>query len=152
MKKTIVGLFLITGVVAVVCVKAQLRRDGPTGPRDEEQAIRNVPAQFYEGWNAHDVDKMVSIYAEDIDHINVFGQWHKGKADIRKDLTMVHTGPGRNIQRKPVIEKIRLLTGCCGGASIHHPGVRVEPGRTDSRDVRSREAERWLGSRQLHQR
>jgi uncharacterized protein (TIGR02246 family) len=52
---------------------------------------------------------MVSIYAEDIDHINVFGQWHKGKADIRKDLTMVHTGPGRNSQRKPVVEKIRLL-------------------------------------------
>ena len=105
-------LFLITGVVAlvaVVCVKAQVRRDGPIGSRDEEQAIRNFLAQFYEGWNAHDVDKMVSIYAEDIDHINVFGQWHRGKADIRKDLTMVHTGPGRNSQRKPVVEKIRLL-------------------------------------------
>ena len=75
-------LFLITGVialVAVVCVKAQVRRDGPTGLRDEEQAIRHFLAQFYEGWNAHDVDKMVSIYAEDIDHINVFGQWHKGR-------------------------------------------------------------------------
>ena len=104
-------LFLITGVVAlvaVVCVKAQVQPNA-TSPRDEEQAIRNFLAQFYEGWNAHDVDKMVSIYAEDIDHINVFGQWHKGKADIRRDLTMVHTGPGRNSQRKPVVEKIRLL-------------------------------------------
>ena len=105
-------LFLTTGIaalVAVVCVKAQVRPNAPTSPRDEEQAIRNFLAQFYEGWNAHDVDKMVSIYAEDIDHINVFGQWHKGKADIRRDLTMVHTGPGRNSQRKPVVEKIRLL-------------------------------------------
>jgi uncharacterized protein (TIGR02246 family) len=110
--QTMRRLFLITGVVAlvaVVCVQAQVRRDGPTGPHAEEQAIRNFLAQFYEGWNAHDVDKMVSIYAEDIDHINVFGQWHKGKADIRKDLTMLHTGPGRNSQRKPVVEKIRLL-------------------------------------------
>jgi uncharacterized protein (TIGR02246 family) len=106
-------LLLITGLVAllaVVCAHAQVRRDGPTDARDEEQAIRHVLAQFYEGWNAHDADKMVSIYADDIDHINVFGQWHKGKADIRKDLTMVHTGPGRNSQRKPVVEKIRLLS------------------------------------------
>jgi uncharacterized protein (TIGR02246 family) len=105
-------LFRVTGVVAllgVVCINAQVRREGPSGQRDEEQAIRSFLAQFYEGWNAHDVDKMVSIYAEDIDHINVFGQWHKGKAAIRKDLTMVHTGPGRNSQRKPVVEKIRFL-------------------------------------------
>jgi uncharacterized protein (TIGR02246 family) len=51
-----------------------------------------------------------SIYADDIDHINVFGEWHKGKTEIRRDLTFVHQGIGRNSQRVPVIEKIRLLT------------------------------------------
>jgi methyltransferase (TIGR00027 family)/uncharacterized protein (TIGR02246 family) len=77
---------------------------------DEEQAIQRVLATFYEGWNAHDPDKMISIYAEDIDHINVFGEWHKGKAAIRKDIAFVHAGPGRHSQRKPTVEKIRLLT------------------------------------------
>jgi uncharacterized protein (TIGR02246 family) len=102
--------FAAVAVVAAVCSMAQVRPDVPVAAADEEQAIRSFLARFYEGWNAHDVDKMVSIYADDIDHINVFGEWHKGKAEIRRDLTFVHTGVGRNSQRKPVIEKIRLLT------------------------------------------
>lgn len=76
---------------------------------DEEQAIRSVLAAFYEGWNTHDPDKMISIYAEDVDHINVFGEWHKGKPAIREDLQFLHAGPGRHSQRKHTIEKIRLL-------------------------------------------
>jgi uncharacterized protein (TIGR02246 family) len=102
-------LFLVTGVVALVAVVCGHAQVGPTGLRDEEQSIRNLLATFYEGWNAHDLEKMVSIYSEDIDHINVFGIWNKGKTEIRKDLTRVHTGSGRNSQRKYVIEKIRLL-------------------------------------------
>jgi uncharacterized protein (TIGR02246 family) len=58
----------------------------------EEQAIRQVLARFYDGWNEHDVEKMVSVYAEDIDHINVFGEWHKGKASIAEDLRLLHEG------------------------------------------------------------
>ena len=77
---------------------------------EEEQAIRNVLARFYEGWNAHDVDEMVSIYAEDIDHINVWGEWNKGKQAVRKDLAAIHSASARNSQRKPTIEKIRILT------------------------------------------
>lgn len=97
-------------VVAVVFSMAQVRPDVPVAAADEDRAIRAFLARFYEGWKAHDVDKMVSIYADDIDHINVFGEWHKGKTEIRRDLTFLHTGPGRNSQRKPVVEKIRLLT------------------------------------------
>lgn len=77
--------------------------------RSPEDEVRATLAVFYEGWNAHDPDKMVSIYSEDVDHINVFGEWHKGKADIHRDLTFVHTGSGRFSQREPTIEKIRLI-------------------------------------------
>ena len=65
---------------------------------------------FMGGWNAHDVDEMVSIYAEDIDHINVWGEWNKGKQAVRKDLAAIHSASARNSQRKPTIEKIRILT------------------------------------------
>jgi uncharacterized protein (TIGR02246 family) len=78
---------------------------------EEEQAIRTVLARFYDGWNAHDPDAMVSIYSEDIDHINVFGEWHKGKASIREDIVAIHSASARNSQRKYSIEKIRFLTG-----------------------------------------
>lgn len=78
----------------------------------DEQAIREVLKRFYDGWNVHDPEMMVSAYAEDIDHIDVFGEWHKGKADIRKDLEFMHgpNGPARTSQKKYVVEKIRIMT------------------------------------------
>lgn len=81
-------------VAAMVCTGAQVK------PADEEQAIGQALATFYEGWNAHDPAKMVSTYAEDVDHINVFGEWHKGKAAIREDLALLHAGPARNSHKK----------------------------------------------------
>src|SRR4249920_165440 len=59
---------------------------------EEDRAIRQVLARFYDGWNTHDVGKMLSVYAEDIDHINVFAEWHKGKESIGQDLQLVHNG------------------------------------------------------------
>ena len=78
----------------------------------DEQAIREVLKRFYDGWNAHDPEMMVSAYAEDIDHIDVFGEWHKGKAEIRKDIEFMHgpNGPARTSQKKYVVEKIRMMT------------------------------------------
>jgi uncharacterized protein (TIGR02246 family) len=98
-------------VVAMLVIIAGVMSVAAQSPSSsEEQAIRKTLGRFYEGWNAHDPDMMVSIYADDIDHINVFGEWHKGKASIRKDIAMIHTGPSRHSQRRPTIEKIRLLT------------------------------------------
>ena len=84
------------------------RTQSPT----DEQAIRDVLKRFYDGWNAHDPEMMVSAYADDVDHIDVWGEWHKGKAEIRKDITWLHgpEGPARTSQKKYVVEKIRLMT------------------------------------------
>lgn len=90
-------------VVAAVSAGAQ-----PKSP-PEEQAVRAVLARFYDGWNEHDADKMVSAYAEDIDHINVFGEWQKGRATVRDELARLHAGPLRSSQKTYRIEKIRFL-------------------------------------------
>ena len=76
---------------------------------NEEQAIRVVLARFYDGWNAHDADMMVSAYAEDIDHIDVFGEWQRGRAVLRAELARLHAGPLSNSQKKYTVEKIRFL-------------------------------------------
>jgi len=91
-------------LVAVFCPTAQVK------PGNDEQAIRTVLATFYDGWNTHDAAKMASAYAEDIDHINVFGEWHKGRAEMRDELARLHAGPLRGSQKKHVVEKIRFLT------------------------------------------
>ena len=52
---------------------------------------------------------MVSAYADDIDHINVFGEWHQGKASIKGDIVRLHAGPAKNSHKDYTIEKMRFL-------------------------------------------
>jgi uncharacterized protein (TIGR02246 family) len=120
MKRSCVVLAL--ALTTVSGTSAQVR-PADVKPTEEDQAIRGVLATFYEGWNAHDLDKMVSVHAEDVDVINVFGQWHKGKAAIRNDLALVHAGPGRDSQRAHVVEKIRWLG--TGIAAVQVSGSQV---------------------------
>ena len=75
----------------------------------DETEIRDLLARFYEGWNTHDTEKMISLYADDIDHINTFGRWNKGKQAIKEDLIQFHARPGKNSQKTYKIEKIRFV-------------------------------------------
>jgi uncharacterized protein (TIGR02246 family) len=98
---------LLVPVLLVVTVVAS---HGQGGSADDEKAIRQTLATFYEGWNAHDADMMVSAYADDIDHIDVFGEWQMGKPRMRNEIATIHNGPLRNSQKRHVVEKIRWLT------------------------------------------
>jgi uncharacterized protein (TIGR02246 family) len=95
--------------VGVLCASAQVKPQDQNGSPNEDQAIRVVLARFYDGWNTHDADKIASAYAEDIDHIDVFGEWHKGRETMRNELARLHAGPLRNSQKKYTVEKIRFL-------------------------------------------
>jgi len=94
---------------SVLCTDAQIQSQDGNASQSEEQSIRAVLAQFYEGWNTHDANKMVSVYAEDIDHINVFGEWQKGREVLRAELARLHAGPLSTSQKQYTIEKIRFL-------------------------------------------
>jgi len=63
---------------------------------------------FYEGWNTHDADKMTSVYTDDIDNVDTYGEWHKGKAEIREDIVQLHAS-GRDLRKTYTVEKIRFL-------------------------------------------
>jgi uncharacterized protein (TIGR02246 family) len=104
-----ISVTLTLVLAALLCAGAQVKPQDQTSSSNEEQAVRAVMARFFEGWNTHDADKMVSAYAEDIDHIDVFGEWHKGRETMRKELARLHAGPLKNSQKKFMIEKIRFL-------------------------------------------
>ncbi|HLO60317.1 MAG TPA: SgcJ/EcaC family oxidoreductase [Bacteroidales bacterium] len=95
--------------ISVICTLPASVLFAQTANSEEEKAIKDVLGRFYEGWNTHDVDKMISVYAEDIDHINTHAQWHKGKAAIKDDLIQFHSGPGKNSYKTYTIEKIRFI-------------------------------------------
>src|SRR5882757_8234438 len=93
----------------LICAGAQVKPEGQLSSPNEEQAIRAVLARFFEGWNTHDADKMVSVYDEDIDHIDVFGEWHKGRKTMRDELARLHAGPLSHSEKQYTVEKIRFL-------------------------------------------
>lgn len=97
-------------LVPTLLVVTAVWSNGQQAPAGEEQAIRQALAAFYEGWNAHNADMMVSVYADDVDHINVFGEWQMGKARMRDELAAIHEGPLRNSAKRHVVEKVRWLT------------------------------------------
>lgn len=88
---------------------AGAQTDSLTGRAAEEYAIRTLLARFYAGWNAHEANEMVSVYADDIDHINVFGEWRRGKEFLRPEISEFLAGPGRNSQKTYTVEKIRFV-------------------------------------------
>jgi uncharacterized protein (TIGR02246 family) len=96
-------------IATTLVVAASLNAASQIAPAGEEQAIGKVLGTFYAGWNEHDADKMVSAYAEDIDHVNVFGEWQKGRETVRAELARLHAGPLRNSQKAYTIEKIRFI-------------------------------------------
>jgi uncharacterized protein (TIGR02246 family) len=97
-------------VLTLMCVPIAGAQPSSAGSRAvEEQAVRAVLARFYEGWNAHDADKMVSVFADDVDHINVFAEWRRGKELLRDEIREFHAGPGRNSQKTYTVEKIRFV-------------------------------------------
>ena len=96
-------------VITMLFVAAAVNAASQIAPAGEEQVIRRVLATFYAGWNEHDADKMVSAYAEDIDHIDVFGEWQKGRATLRDELARLHAGPLGTSQKTYRVEKIRFL-------------------------------------------
>jgi len=97
-------------LVPVLLIATAVWSHGQSDVAGEERAIRQTLATFYQGWNAHDANMMVSAYADDVDHINVFGEWQMGKARMREELAAIHKGPLRNSVKRHVVEKIRWLT------------------------------------------
>jgi len=104
-RQHIAGLCMALAAIYAMSASARPQSDKV----QEEQAIRDVLARFYEGWNAHDANKMVSVYADDVDHINTYAEWHKGKPAIKDSITRFHAGPGKNSDKTFTIEKIRFI-------------------------------------------
>jgi uncharacterized protein (TIGR02246 family) len=70
-------IFLLAAVLTVPCaVHAQTKAD--------EAAVRRIPQAFVAGWANHDGHQLAMIMAEDVDFVNVGGDWLHGRADFER--------------------------------------------------------------------
>ena len=110
MKKYLRNTACLCLYLTLICVLPQSIVFGQSVNSGEDKAIRALVTHFYEGWNAHDVEKMISVYSDSIDHVNAFGEWHTGNQRMRKELTQFHAGPGgKNSHKTITVEKIKFI-------------------------------------------
>ena len=103
MKKYLNFYFAITFILSASLLFGQ------SGNVKEDADIRGVITRFYDGWNVHDADKMVSVYDDSIDHINAFAEWRTGRQTLKEELIKFHAGPGKDSYKTITIEKVKFI-------------------------------------------
>ena len=90
------ALAMLAGVVLVTTGFAT--RHSATGNTpaalgaDDEAAVRAVVNEFADSWNRHDMKAMHAVDTEDVEWINVVGQYWRGKETVFNGHTAIHKG------------------------------------------------------------
>jgi len=57
---------------------------------NNESAVGEVIAQLVDTWNRHDMRAFASLFAEEADFVDVFGNWFKSRVEIEAALSARH--------------------------------------------------------------
>jgi len=91
--------------------------------KDDETAVRNVPQAFAAAWANHDGRQLGMVMAEDVDFVNVNGEWLHGRADFTLIHSRLLSGRFKDSTFKPLEVKVRFLRP---GQAVLHWNWRVE--------------------------
>lgn len=72
-------------------------------------AIREVAATMAEAWNRDDTKALSVLFAEDAEFIDVHGSFWKGRKNIEKALTTIHSSSYRGTKIKSTSTEIRFV-------------------------------------------
>jgi len=92
---------LVVLLVAECAVHAQTKSD--------EAAVRNVPKAFAAAWAKHDGQALGKIMSEDVDFVNVHGEWLQGRANFVLFHTHLLAGRFGESTLTPMETSVRFL-------------------------------------------
>jgi uncharacterized protein (TIGR02246 family) len=99
MKKCFSCLVLI--LVFITYAKAQMKSD--------ETMVRGVPYAFTAAWAKHDGHELAKIMADNVDFVNVGGDWLHGRPDFELYHTRLLSGPFKQSSLKVLDTAVRFL-------------------------------------------
>ena len=99
--KQLLRNLLVVLVVAECTVHAQSKAD--------EAAVHNVPQAFAAAWATHDGQQLAKIMSEDVDFVNVAGDWLHGKKDFALFHSRLLSGRFKTSTLTPLQISVRLL-------------------------------------------
>jgi uncharacterized protein (TIGR02246 family) len=77
--------------------------------RNDDTAVRNVPREFAAAWAKHDGHLLAMTMSEDVDFVNVGGDWLHGRADFELYHTRLLSGRFRDSILTPLETSVRFL-------------------------------------------
>lgn len=75
----------------------------------DETAIREIVKKMEAGWNAKDASREIPLYIEDVDYINSYGAFIKGREEIAEGHRRIYSTIYKDTTLTLTIEKIRFL-------------------------------------------
>jgi uncharacterized protein (TIGR02246 family) len=75
----------------------------------DEAAVRQVPQAFAAAWAKHDGHQLATIMAEDVDFVNVGGDWLRGRADFETYHSRLLSGRFKESTLAPLDVAARFL-------------------------------------------
>ena len=115
------GVLLVAGCVAgLPTLNAQNKTD--------EAAVRAVPQAFAAAWAKHDGHQLAKIMSEDVDFVNVGGDWLHGRADFELYHSRLLSGRFKESTITPLQTEVRFLKP---GVAVLHWSWRIEGDRNE---------------------
>jgi uncharacterized protein (TIGR02246 family) len=75
----------------------------------DEASVTKTIMDFADAWNHHDAKAMAALHTEDVNFINIFGQWWKGRSEVEEGLRRGHSVAFAKSKMTVNIEQVRLL-------------------------------------------
>jgi uncharacterized protein (TIGR02246 family) len=109
----------------------------------DEKEIRALLGHLEEAWNRHDMKTFSTGFTEDVNVVNRFGQWMKGRAEVEKHLIELHAAPFRDhlVSRSSKVEQIQFLTP---EVAVAHERTKEETGQSVRTYVLQKRDGKWL--------
>ncbi len=82
--KRLLRTLLVTLLIAVCTAHAQTKAD--------DAAVHNLPQAFAAAWAAHDGHQLAKLMSEDVDFVNIGGDWLHGRPDFELYHTRLLSG------------------------------------------------------------
>ncbi len=94
--------------------------------KSDEAAVRNIPQAFAAAWAKHDGQQLARIMAENVDFVDVAGDWLRGRADFALYHSRLLSARFRDSTLTPLETSVRFLRP---DLAILHWSWRIEGDR-----------------------
>ena len=96
--------------------------------QSDEAAVRAFPQAFAAAWAKHDGHQLAQIMSEEVDFVNVGGDWLHGRADFETYHTRLLSGRFKESTLTPLQTEVRFLKP---DVAVLHWSWRIEGDRNE---------------------